>query len=77
MFHNNDWVMNMMWVFWLPIFILAIVFILALLRNNNFYGRQNKSEEKESPLDILKRRYANGEISTEEFEERRNKLKSS
>ncbi len=77
MFHNNDWGMDMMWVFWLPIFILAIVFILALLRNNNFYGRQNKSEEKESPLDILKRRYANGEISTEEFEERRNKLKSS
>jgi len=47
------------------------------MMNNNFYGRQNKSEEKESPLDILKRRYANGEISTEEFEERRNKLKSS
>lgn len=77
MFHNNDWGMHMMWVFWLPIFILAIVFILVLLRNNNFYGSQNKSDEKETPLDILKRRYANGEISTEEFDERRNKLKSS
>lgn len=77
MFHNNDWGMHMMWVFWLPIFILAIVFIFVLLRNNNFYGSQNKSDEKETPLDILKRRYANGEISTEEFDERRNKLKSS
>jgi uncharacterized membrane protein len=47
-----------------------------MLRNSIFFDRQNKSEEKESPLDILKRRYANGEISTEEFEERRNKLKS-
>ncbi|WP_372769445.1 SHOCT domain-containing protein [Lutibacter sp.] len=76
MFHNNDWGMHMMWIFWLPIFILAIVFILALLRNNKFFDKQNKNMERESPLDILKRRYANGEISTEEFEERRNKLKS-
>ena len=74
MFHNNDWGGHMMWVFWLPIFILAVLFILGLLRNNNFFNSQNKSEVKESPLDILKRRYANGEISTEEFEERRNKL---
>ena len=76
MLHNNEWGMHMMLMFWLPILILAIILILALLRNNNFFGRQNKSEERESPLDILKRKYANGEISTEEFEERRNKLKS-
>lgn len=72
----NNWDMHTMWIFWLPIFILVIVFILSMLRNSIFFDRQNKSEEKESPLDILKRRYANGEISTEEFEERRNKLKS-
>ncbi len=76
MLHNNEWGMHMIWMFWLPILILAIIFILILFRNNNFFGRQNKSEERESPLDILKRKYANGEISTEEFEERRNKLKS-
>lgn len=73
MYHNNDWGMHMMWIFWLPILILIIVFIVRIIGNNDAFRRL---KEKESPLDILKRRYANGEISTEEFEERRNKLKS-
>lgn len=73
MYHNNDWGMHMMWIFWLPILILIIVFIVRIIGNNDAFRRL---KEKESPLDILKKRYANGEISTEEFEERRNKLKS-
>jgi putative membrane protein len=41
-----------------------------------FFDKANKKQnlEKESPLDILKRRYANGELSTAEYEERKNTL---
>jgi len=59
-----------MWVIWIPIFILLCVFIYRYFNNIN----KNKSSAYESPLDILKRRYANGEISTEEYEERKKTL---
>jgi len=36
--------------------------------------KKNKESEKESPLDILKRRYANGELTTVEYEERKKVL---
>ncbi|WP_423856412.1 SHOCT domain-containing protein [Yeosuana marina] len=34
----------------------------------------NKTLKKENPLDILKRRYANGEISKEEYEEKKQSI---
>ena len=36
----------------------------------------NKSTELESPLDLLKRRYAKGEISKEEFEQMKKDLEA-
>jgi len=47
--------------------VLLIVVIVLLVR-----GRP--AQERQSPLDILKERFARGEISKEEYEERRKVL---
>jgi len=67
MYHDNYWNMGMMWVIWLPIMVFFFIFLYRFFDSAN----KNKHAEKESPLDILKRRYANGEVSTSEYEERK------
>jgi len=67
MYHDNYWNMGMMWVIWLPIMVFFFIFLYRFFDSAN----KNKHPEKESPLDILKRRYANGEVSTAEHEERK------
>jgi putative membrane protein len=73
---------GMMWGFgwwWTTIFwILIIVGIVFLIRWLIDQGRTNKkmlSGEK-SALEILKRRYAKGEINKEEFEQKKKDLLS-
>ena len=67
MFHDgvSFWGMHMFWwLFW----VLLIV---------SFFGVATpvpRSRAKQTPLDILQRRYAAGEISTAEYEERKEKL---
>jgi putative membrane protein len=56
-----------MWIFW----ILVIVAIIALFRGVSGSGTSASSE---SPMEILRKRYANGEITDEEFEHRRKEL---
>lgn len=68
--HDNYWNMGMMWIIWLPIMVLCFIFLYRFFDNAN----KNRYPEKESPLDILKRRYANGELSTAEYEERKKTL---
>lgn len=52
-------------LFWIFIVIGIILLIVWILRQP---GRYERSQGEESPLDILKKRYARGEISKEEFE---------
>ena len=67
MYHDNClWTMPMMWI-WIPVVIISIVLLVKLLDKTN----SDKSKSAESPLDVLKRRYANGEIDTEEYEKRK------
>ena len=54
------------WIFWL----LIIVLIFFLIRSAS--DSSNKSDK--SALDILKERYAKGEISKEDFEEKKKHL---
>jgi putative membrane protein len=61
-----------MWVFW----ILIIVGIFFLVQNMMRGNSEQSSTNKESPLEILKKRYARGEIEEEEYERRRKELES-
>lgn len=71
MHHNHyNWYPELMWAIWIPVILLLAVFIYRYFNSIN----KNKYSEQESPLDILKRRYANGEISTEEYEKRKKTL---
>jgi putative membrane protein len=55
-----------------------VVFVLFLLARRLWSSSQSSSEvmRNESPMDILKRRYASGEIDREEFEQKKQDLSS-
>jgi len=57
----------LMWLFW----ILVIGVVVYLLVN---FSKRQGPETKETPLDILKKRYARGEISQEEYTQMKHDL---
>lgn len=59
-----------MWIFW----ILVIVGVVFLVKWIVLQGKQSQPSHEENPLDILKRRYARGEINKEEFEQKKKDL---
>ena len=65
----ENWNMPMMWFVWIPLVIL-IVWLIMRLSNRESYS-QNREE---SPMEILKKRYARGEVSEEEFQQQRKDL---
>jgi len=69
--HNvNEHFLGMHYLWWLVLMVL-IIWILLLTYNIPF--QRNK---KDTPLDILKKRFAEGEMTKEEFEEAIKTLKS-
>ncbi len=64
--------MFFMSIFWLIVLVLLIVAGVYLVRSLRHTG--NGGSRKESPLDILKKRYASGEINKQEFEEMKRDL---
>jgi putative membrane protein len=68
MFYNHHFI-GMHWVWW--IVIVAIILLIIF----NVIPYRPGTELKEDALDILKKRYARGEIEREEFEERKQVLK--
>ena len=60
--------MAMMFLFWAGIILIAIWGVRAM------FPQHTPPALPESPLDVLKRRYAAGEISAEEYEQARKTL---
>ena len=59
------WGMHFLWwIFWILV-VIFFVFVLTPVPRNKV---------RESPLQILQRRYAAGEITTEQYEERKQRL---
>jgi putative membrane protein len=59
-----------MWIFW----ILLIVAIVWGVKAAAGGGGNNPSQKRKSALDILKERYARGEIDQQEYEQKRKDL---
>lgn len=61
-----------MFIFW----ILIIVLIISIIKENFIGDNKNSIQNKsETPLEILKMRYAKGEITEEQFQDMKEKLK--
>lgn len=65
--------MGFMIVFWL---LLIGLVVFLLLENIKKESSQGPGGFYESPLEILQKRYARGEITREQFEEMKNHLQS-
>lgn len=66
---DYGWGMGFGWLLMLIFWALVIIGIIYLIK---FIAASSKKEEKgETALEILKKRYAKGEISKEEFEEKK------
>lgn len=57
-----------MWILWI---ILAVILVFVLM---DFVGSANRRGKDDDALEILKQRYARGEIDEQEFEKRKNEL---
>lgn len=64
-----------MMIFWIAV-IVGIVFLVKWLVQQGRTSGQ-ASQKEETPLDVLKKRYARGEIDKEEFEQKKRDLTGS
>ncbi len=68
MMNGGYWGMG--WGMWLiPVIIILVIYFLV--RNNS---KTQSTQSHDSPLEIMKKRYAAGEITREEFEKMKNDL---
>jgi len=72
---NGFFGMGFGWFWWLLIIILVVIVVLVLVnrsnRNRDIHGNTGS---KDNALDILEKRYANGEIDTQEYRQRKREL---
>lgn len=68
MFDGHNWMWGMHWLWWIFWIAIVVLFVVLLARSGT------SRTERESPLEVLEKRYAAGEMTTEEYEERRERL---
>lgn len=64
MFYDHHFI-GMHWIWWLIITAIILLMVFDVI------PRPSRIEPEENALDILKKRFARGEIEREEFEERK------
>ena len=76
MWHDGFMGMGWMWIWPVLILVFVIVAVVLVLRlaQSGSSGPGTGRESGETPLEILKKRYARGEISREEFEQMKRDL---
>lgn len=66
-FWGHGWPMGLGWIFWLIIIALVVWVVARLINPDRRAGAGSESDR--TALDIIKERYAKGEISREEFKQ--------
>jgi len=74
MFHNWLWGGEIWfgWIIW--IFLICVIIWLLINQSNKNRDKFMMRQHPESPLDIIKKRYAKGEITREQFEQMKKDL---
>ena len=72
MWGNQGFMGGFMWIFWIAIIVGIILLVKWIVQQNRPGGQQ----QGEDPVEILKKRYARGEIDKEEFEQKKKDLLS-
>jgi putative membrane protein len=67
---HYSWMGIGMWLFWIVLLAIIIVIVKAVTANATV------PPSKEEPMEILKSRYARGDIDDEEFQRRKSELEN-
>ena len=70
---GSGW-MGLGWIFMILIWVLVILGIVALVRWFATGSGDRREAQRKTPLEILRERYARGEIEREEYEQKRRDL---
>ena len=65
-----------MWLLFLILISVVIYFVVQSARNRDTYGTGPGASPGEAALDILKKRYAKGELTKDEYERMKKDLES-
>lgn len=76
MTHMWGFGMGLGWVFMILFWVAVIIVIIALVKWFFFsgFGGSSNQDRKETALEVLKKRYARGEIDKDEFEKKKRDL---
>ena len=64
------------WIFWLVLIAVIVWAVVTIVNRNQRYGSERNSPQHDDALEILKKRFARGEINREQFEQMKKDLTS-